>query len=103
MADDGNKFYVHRFAIWAIALLPVAIIATNFADLFGRDNIWRIVLKWGGGILFATCVCLHIFATYETRQINQRIASGKCLSCGYDIRASKDRCPECGCEIKQKP
>jgi hypothetical protein len=30
------------------------------------------------------------------RRLKQNIATGTCEVCGYDLRASKDRCPECG-------
>jgi DNA-directed RNA polymerase subunit RPC12/RpoP len=53
-------------------------------------------------IIAAGCVSLIgaiFWVTWVIRQYRQelkRTREGLCMHCGYDLRQSKDRCPECG-------
>ena len=39
---------------------------------------------------------LPTIAMLRWRRAHRRLAAGRCRHCGYDLRASPDRCPECG-------
>lgn len=37
---------------------------------------------------------------YRRGERERRRRQGRCLECGYDLRASPGRCPECGTGVK---
>jgi hypothetical protein len=42
-------------------------------------------------------------AWWSRRRRTGRLPPGRCLSCGYDLRATPGRCPECGTVPGKKP
>jgi hypothetical protein len=63
---------------------------------------WLINIPYWAVVLSTAILPLHWVGKKWRRA--RRIMNNQCLGCGYDLRASKDRCPECGtaipCEIK---
>jgi hypothetical protein len=48
---------------------------------------------WFLALLFAILPAVHLRGILRTRRRNR---AGLCPTCGYDLRATPDRCPECG-------
>jgi hypothetical protein len=65
----------------------------RFGAHFGPIESWVLFPHWFAGLLFAVLPTLRLRAILRTRRENR---IGLCQHCGYDLRATPDRCPECG-------
>lgn len=60
--------------------------------------------RWGRvgvGLMAAVLIALLLVSFVELRRREERAAAGQCRACGYDLRASPARCPECGASVER--
>jgi len=68
---------------WFILKLPIVAVLIQAAGMLVLCSIMLVIDRIGERIA-------------DRRELS---ALGKCTRCHYDLRASKDRCPECGTPI----
>lgn len=70
-------------------------------DLKGVRHVWSYLTLsyWMPMALLAILPVLSVRRIIMWRRQRWRIRNQCCVSCGYDLRASNDRCPECGTAI----
>ncbi len=56
-------------------------------------NLEAAIPYWFPGLLFAVPVLIRASGFWKKKHSHP---TGQCAACGYDLRATPDRCPECG-------
>jgi hypothetical protein len=81
-----------QVTLWKQTLPPNAnwLNVYSYAELLGTSPVWLL----GLAILPISWVMMRLWS-----RGHKNCSTGFCHVCGYDLRASKDRCPECGTAI----
>ncbi len=77
-----------------------------YQEGFGGFGLGRLTVPGAAGAIWLVAVPLWSVAapaglltfglTLGSARTWRRVADGKCAACGYDLRGSAGRCPECG-------
>lgn len=62
-----------------------------------------LVPHWFVALVFAALPLLRTHQAIRLRRVRRRAEQGLCESCGYDLRGTPERCPECGAVRKPPP
>lgn len=99
----------HSLAVWRVvpgSPLPPTL-PREFLGFFTRRSTWsyptgQLGAATAHGVTFGTLQILTTLPLAElitARLLRRRPRAGCCRVCGYDLRASPERCPECGTPV----
>jgi hypothetical protein len=65
------------------------------SGIFVRER-WAAIPYWLPVAILGLTTALMISAVWRRYRSMRWVAHQRCVNCGYDLRATPDRCPECG-------
>jgi hypothetical protein len=64
---------------------------------------WTMIALACGPALVLTAAATKFVWRRQFRRATARAFGDQCINCGYDLRGSTDRCPECGAAFERLP
>jgi hypothetical protein len=96
--DHARPFSSRSFVIGSFSSERLDRYGTEFGYPVGTTVRWRFGLNdWFLVLLFGVLPAVQVI---RRRAAARRFGAGRCRRCGYDLRATPDRCPECGEDAK---
>lgn len=84
--------------IGGLSMQPVVLGFETGSGAMGASMSYRAVLApWWALAASSGAACVVFLRQWlRSRRHDQRRTCGLCVQCGYDLRGSTERCPECG-------
>jgi len=90
--------------------IPVAFGAVGLEavlnDSLGPEHplgVARLALRLVPFVATAACFAIAATGALRARRVASRLRGGLCPACGYDLRGTTGRCPECGAPSPAQP
>jgi hypothetical protein len=105
MLQPANTHYVGTYMLWSLLsggsynavhlrFLGVEIVATP-RGLVTSHVLVAVPFGW----VVLPLALASAWSVVEWRRRRYRDVAGRCSVCGYDLRGSRERCPECGTAV----
>ena len=93
--SDAEPAGTFGFGVYEIVPTKYGFLPGDVASAMPGSERWRaiVVPHWGLAVVSAVLPACWMAVTLQR---HRGVRARRCVACGYDLRATPDRCPECG-------